>query len=355
MDDIDLYRLTKVSSCWNEAVQNYKPTAERINEMLNLDLYTDAIEDEGMAPILALWMKTNFEIQYKTASIPINKFGYSCLMKFSSSLEHLYLCEQHSRCFEFDSNPMKHCAFPKLRNLGFYYMNWNIFDQLINCTFPVIQKLKMPDADINGYHKVQKFNAFFSKMPTIEQLCMRGVKFSFKDFDDKMLEAPFRLKSLCLHACMENFLQMHADTLENLAIKEFKQHKQIEFILKNMKKLKFLSIGSSYLQDEMDYDSDDDESPFVDYSNVVSRSYGDYEEDYDDEVRERYAKEDKETIEKSSIEFKNKSITTLFIAKDLDEFIKYIPAFTSLETLIIHDNLGIKQIKFIGKIKYHIF
>lgn len=76
--------------------------------------------------------------------------------------------------------------------------------------------------DVESNYEVHQtnFNRFFSKMPQLEQLCIRDSEFSIQDYD-KMLEAPFRLKSLCINDCMEKFIQLHVDTLENLTIKKF--------------------------------------------------------------------------------------------------------------------------------------
>lgn len=112
----------------------------------------------------------------------------------------------------------------------------------------------------------------------------------------------------------------------------------------NMKKLRFLSLGFSDIQKgNLQISSDDSDSLFEYIENL------NWLEENPEKFKEYYAKNAKETIQNLSLEIKNDTITTLFIGHDLDELIKYIPALTSLEMLIIHEELELKHIKFIGK------
>lgn len=345
-----LYRLTKVSTCWNEALNNYKSTAEKIKKVLHLNLESSiygsfTLQLHSVTRSLALWLKTNFEIKYKTAIIPFNNFGIGCFMKFASSLERVRM-ERSQAGYDtgivFDSNPKMDSVFPKLHMLSIKFTKMQILDILKDCTFPALQKLKMPSLEVNSYDEVSKINNFFSKMPEVYQLCMQDVLFSIDEFDEDTLEVPFRLKSLCLYEFFDNLIEQNAETLENLSLTVSVAYYQMEFIIQNMKKLKFLAMGSSYCgeyQERHDPDNDkDDDEDFVDFSCIAN----------DDEDDDDYSPK-KIKFLKPKLAMKNDTITTLMIADDLFEYIGYIPLLTSLETLIIHETLQLRQIMYIGK------
>lgn len=268
-------------------------------------------------------------------------------MKFASSLERVRM-ERSQAGYDmgivFDSNPKMDSVFPKLHMLSIKFTEMHILDILKDCTFPALQKLKMPSLEVNSYDEVSKINNFFSKMPEVYQLCMQDVLFSIDEFDEDTLEVPFRLKSLCLYEFFDNLIEQNAETLENLSLAVGLADYQMEFIIQNMKKLKFLAMGSSYCgeyQERHDPDNDkDDDKDFVDFSCIAN----DDEDDDDDD----FSLEEQKFI-KPKLAMKNETITTLMIADELYYYIFYIPLLPSLETLIIHETLQLRQIMFIGE------